>query len=260
MCGRYATTRSAADLSALFDAVDETDDGLAADYNVAPTDPVPIVRRSRRFAGPVLSVARWGLVHAWAEHTRGAARMINARVETVATARAYTPSFRRRRCLVPADGWYEWRKLSARDRQPYFMTPRDGGPLVFAGLWSAWTPGAGADSRAGSGEGAAGPVLTCTVLTCTVVTTAAVGEFALVHDRMPLLLPPDGWARWLSADADADPLPLFAPPPAYLDTLEIRPVGPAVGDVRNDGSRLVERIHGASLHASAEEVVDLTLF
>src|SRR5438552_18964185 len=134
MCGRYATTRSAADLSALFDAADEPGDGLAADDNVAPTDPVPIVRRSRRVDGRVVSVARWGLVPAWAPDTSGQARMINARAETVATARAYAPSFERRRCLVPADGWYEWRRASARQKQPYFMTPRAGGAPAVAGL------------------------------------------------------------------------------------------------------------------------------
>src|SRR5258705_8583271 len=137
MCGRYATSRSAIDLRTLFEAEDETDDGLAPDYNVAPTDPVPIVRRSQR-AERILSIARWGLVPPWSKDTRGAARMINARVETVATARAYATSFARRRCLVPADGWYEWRRLSPRDRQPYFMTPRDGGVLAFAGLWTVW--------------------------------------------------------------------------------------------------------------------------
>ena len=241
MCGRYATTRSAADLSALFDAFDETGDGLLPDYNVAPTDPVPIVRRSQRRDGPVLSMARWGLVPSWAADASGAARMINARAETVATARAYAPSFARRRCLVPADGWYEWRKLTARAKQPYFMTPRDGGPLVFAGLWTVWGE---AERR---------------LLTCSVVTTAAVGEFALVHDRMPLLLPPDRWALWMEATADPASL-LAAPPGAYLDTLEIRPVGAAVGDVRNDGPRLVEPVPGSSLTAQPVEVVDLTLF
>jgi putative SOS response-associated peptidase YedK len=250
MCGRYATTRSAADLSALFGAFDETDDVLAADYNVAPTDPVPIVRRSRRHDGPVLSVARWGLVPTWAADASGAARMINARAETVATTRAYALSFARRRCLVPADGWYEWRKLAA-GKQPYFMTPRDGGPLVFAGLWTVWGE---ADRR---------------LLTCSIVTTGAVGEFALVHDRMPLLLPADRWARWLgdadsgkNADNDEDAAAaLLVPPPAtFLDSVEIRPVGPAVGDVRNDGPRLVERVPGPSLSAHPEEAIDLTLF
>jgi putative SOS response-associated peptidase YedK len=240
MCGRYATSRSAADLSALFGAFDETDDGLAPDYNVAPTDPVPIVRRSRRHDGPVLSVARWGLVPTWANDPSGAARMINARAETVATARAYAPSFARRRCLVPADGWYEWRREGA-GKQPYFMTPRDGGPLVFAGLWTVW--GEGADR----------------LRTCSVVTTAAVGEFALVHDRMPLLLPPDRWATWLDGDPEADAL-LAPPPGAYLDMLEIRPVGKAVGDVRNDGPRLIERVPGSLLSAHTAEPVDLTLF
>src|SRR5262249_23110019 len=121
MCGRYATTRSAADLSALFDAGDQTDDGLAPDYHLAPTDPVPVVRRSRRVEHPVLSVARWGLVPSWARDASGAARMINARAETVATARAYATSFASRRCLVPADGWYEWVRRSSKERQPYFM-------------------------------------------------------------------------------------------------------------------------------------------
>src|SRR2546421_4993148 len=107
MCGRYATTRSAADLSALFDAADETGDGLAADYNVAPTDPVPIVRRSRRVDGRVVSVARWGLVPAWAPDTSGQARVINARAETGATARAYAPSFERPPRPLPAARWDE---------------------------------------------------------------------------------------------------------------------------------------------------------
>ena len=241
MCGRYATTRSAVDLSALFDAVDETGDGLAVDYNVAPTDPVPVVRVSNRVPGRVLSVARWGLVPPWASDTSGAARMINARAETVATTRAYATSFERRRCLVPADGWYEWRRASARQKQPYFMTPRDGGVLAFAGIWAV--RGEGPDR----------------LLSCSVLTVAAVGEFGLVHDRMPLLLPPDRWAGWL-ADTP-DPAALLVPPlEAYLDTVEIRPVGPDVGDVRNDGPQLVQRVVVPPLVAVHEGAVDLTLF
>src|SRR6266540_3063333 len=203
MCGRYASTRSPGDLSALFEADDEIGDGLPPDYNIAPTDPVPIVRLSQRVGGRVLSLARWGLVPTWAADTSGAARMINARVETVATARAFASSFARRRCLVPADGWYEWLRVSARDKQAYFMTPRDGGVL------------------------------------------------ALVHDRMPLVLPPQRWAHWLTAPPD-DAAALLAPPGEdYLATLDIRPVGPRVGDVRNDGPDLVERV---------PSVTDLTRF
>ena len=241
MCGRYATTRSAADLSALFDAADETDDGLAPDYNVAPTDPVPIVRRSRRVEGRVLSVARWGLVPAWATDASGQARMINARAETVATARAYAPSFERRRCLVPADGWYEWRRASARQKQPYFMTSRDGGVLAFAGIWAVHGEGPGR------------------LLSCSVLTVPAVGEFGLVHDRMPLLVPPDRWAGWLADTQDPGAL-LVPPSEAFLETLEIRPVGPDVGDVRNDGPQLVQRVVAPPLVAVHERAVDLTLF
>ncbi len=245
MCGRYATTRSAADLSALFDALDETDGQLVADYNVAPTDPVPIVRRSRRVPGQVLSVARWGLAPAWAAEPGPNPRMINARAETVATAKAYATSFARRRCLVPADGWYEWRRLSPRQKQPYFLTASDGAVLAFAGLWSV------------CGNGGQ------PLLTCSVVTTAAVGEFALVHDRMPLILPPQRWAQWLgdAAEPFAEPSGLLTPPTAeYLATLELRPVSAAVGDVRNDGPELLRRVPAAPLTGPADVRVDLTLF
>lgn len=221
MCGRYATTRSSADLADLFEAADETGESLAPDYNLAPTDPAPIVRMSERVGGRVVSAARWGLVPAWAKDTRGAARMINARAETVATSSAFARSFTTRRCLIPADGWYEWVRQEAGGKQAYFMTPRDGGVLVFAGLWSVW--GAGADR----------------LLSCSVVTTAAVGDLTVVHDRMPLTLPPQRWSQWLG-EASATPESLLAPPePAWTSTVEIRPVGSAVGDVRNDGPDLI---------------------
>jgi putative SOS response-associated peptidase YedK len=246
MCGRYATTRGAADLAVLFEAVDDTDDALAADYNVAPTDPVPIVRISGRLGGRAVSVARWGLLPPWASDPRAAARMINARAETVATSSAYAPSFARRRCLVPADGWYEWVRLPAgparRSRQAYFMTSPDGSALAFAGLWSVW------------GEGAARR------LTCSIVTTPAVGDLAAVHNRMPLVLPADRWAAWLTGPADGPDL-LAPTPEPFVAGLEIRPVGPAVGDVRNDGPGLVARVPAPSPGApAADEPVALPLF
>jgi putative SOS response-associated peptidase YedK len=294
MCGRYATTRSSADLAAFFEADDDTGGVLAPDYNVAPTDPVPVVRGRPRLR---LSVARWGLVPAWAAGDRGAggsmlasdrstgggtlagdhgagggtpaggrsarhaARMINARAETLATARAFARAFRRRRCLVPADGWYEWRRTpDGRRKQAYFMTPRDGSVLVFAGLSAT----SGATSEATSGAG---------VLTCSIVTTAAVGDLALVHDRMPLLLPPERWDDWLGYGAAGaavtdghpgdhavqDPAVLLAASPAGLVAgLEIRPVGPAVGDVRNDGPELVRRV--TPQRDFDVDPTDLTLF
>jgi putative SOS response-associated peptidase YedK len=246
MCGRYATSRSSADLSSLFDADDETDDGLAPDYNVAPTDPVPIVRVSRSAQTRVVSKVSWGLVPAYAKDTKGAARMINARAETVTKSGAFSPSFAKRRCLVPADGWYEWHKPRPADRpkdkQPYFMTDPDGDVLAFAGLWAVWGRG---DER---------------VLTCCVLTTAAVSDLALVHDRMPLVLPRERWTDWLdSAPTDAESL--LAPPPAeFVERLEIRPVGARVGDVRNDGPSLIERVDAPLPAAPDHDRADLTLF
>jgi putative SOS response-associated peptidase YedK len=240
MCGRYATTRNSADLTALFEAIDETDGTLAPDYNVAPTDPVPIVRMSRRLGSRALSVARWGLVPPWADDPKVGARMINARAETVATSSAYASSFARRRCLVPADGWYEWIR-QGRSRQPYFMTTRDGSPLVFAGLWTVW--GAGAERR----------------LTCSVITSAAVGDLAMVHDRMPLVLPRDRWDAWLAGPADVPDL-LAPTPEPFVASLEIRPIGRAVGDVRNDGPQLVARVDAQPLGVPPDEPVALRLF
>jgi putative SOS response-associated peptidase YedK len=249
MCGRYATTRTAFDLSGLFDALDETDDGLAPDYNVAPTDSVPIIRMSHRAGRRVLSVARWGLVPPWSSDTRRAARMINARAETVASTPAYAPSFRRRRCLVPADGWYEWLRRPDGSRQPYFMTSRAGSVLAFAGLWSVWS---------GPGAGTADPMLTCSI-----VTTAATGELALVHDRMPVLLGRDGWAGWLTGNAAEVTALIERPASEDFAAIEIRPVGPLVGDVRNDGPELIAPVSAPSLYGVVTDSIELdntTLF
>ncbi|PZF98682.1 SOS response-associated peptidase [Micromonospora deserti] len=222
MCGRYATTRSAGDLSALFESYDDTGGRLGPDHNVAPTDPVPLVRVSPE-GHRALSMGRWGLVPPWSRSPAGAARMINARAETVASSRAYAGAFARRRCLVPADGWYEWVRRSGGGKQAYYMTPLDGSVLAFAGIWSVW-------------DGPDGPLLTCSVLT-----TAATGELAEVHERMPLLLPRERWAAWLAPTDEPERL-LAPPPPGWLAGLEIRPVGPAVGDVRNDGPQLTARV------------------
>jgi len=245
MCGRYASTRSAADLATLFEALDETDGALTPDYNVAPTDPVPIVRTTARTPSLVLSVAKWGLVPAWSKDTSGAARMINARVETVGTSRAFARAFGERRCLVPADGWYEWLRLPGVGngrgaKQAYFMTRADGDVLAFGGIWSVWGTG---DHR---------------VLSFSVLTLPAAGDLALVHDRMPLVLPPGRWGNWLTA-TDATGL-LNGPPPAYAAGIELRPVGPAVGDVRNDGPDLVRAVAAPPLVTSTVEPQEPTLF
>ncbi len=217
MCGRYATTRSEADLTDLFEVVSVAEQA-APSWNVAPTDPVPVVRVSQTHDARVLDTARWGLVPPWSKDLRAGARMINARAETVATSPAFAKSFAQRRCLVPADGWFEWIR-DGKQRRPFYMTPADGSVLAFAGIWSAWGPDA--------------------VLTCSVLTTAALGPLAQVHDRMPLILGRERWAGWLAGGGEPDEL-LTPLTPAELAAIEVRPVGPQVGNVRNNGPHLVE--------------------
>lgn len=222
----------------MFEALDTTASGVTVDYNVAPTDPGPVIRNSTRLHRRVLAIGRWGLLPPWATDRRGAPRMINARAETIATTRAYARPFAANRCLVPAAGWYEFAQVGAgRRKQPYFMTPYAGVPVAFAGIWSTWSP-------PGSTE--------APVLTYSIVTTAAVGPLLRVHDRMPLILSPRRWDAWLGAEDD--PTRLLAPPLADdVDGIEIRPVGPAVGDVRSDGPELIAPVR-------VERHVDLTLF
>ncbi|MET7421818.1 SOS response-associated peptidase [Dactylosporangium sp. NPDC005555] len=241
MCGRYATSRSNVDLSALFEAADETD-GLEPDYNVAPTDQVPVVRVSQSAGGRVLTAARWGLVPSWAADLKVGAKMINARSETVAESKAFAQSFAKRRCLVPADGWFEWKRGdgAGSGKQAYFMTLGDDEPCVFAGIWTVW----------GQGDGR--------VLTCSIITAPAVDDLTLIHDRMPLLLPESRWDEWLAAPVDER---LLAPTPSeHVGRLELRPVGARVGDVRNDGRDLLDRVPAPALRPGDVESIDLTLF
>jgi putative SOS response-associated peptidase YedK len=230
MCGRYASTRSPDELQLAFDTLAFDGSDVPADFNVAPTKPVYAVRSGSGPAGEVarrLDVLAWGLVPYWARDRKIASRLLNARAETLATTPAFRSAFARRRCLVPADGWYEWApREHGPGKQPYFLTPADGSVVAFAGLWETWGP---RDQP---------------LVTCTVVTTAAHGPLAEIHDRMPLVLPPDRWAAWLgegaggSGEADLDAL--LAPTPAeVVRAFEIRPVGPEVGNVNNNGPDLV---------------------
>lgn len=223
MCGRYAASRSPDDLIVEYEAVDGTaGDGPAPDFNVAPTDPVHTVRTRVRDGQRELSVARWGLVPSWAGDRRGAAGKINARAETAHLLPAFRSAFARRRCLIPADGWYEWVARTDRPgrKAAYFMTPYDGGGITFAGLWESW-----GDPR---------------LLTVTILTTAAVDPMSTVHHRMPVLLSPDRHEAWLDPE-HPEPAALLRPAPELLAGLEIRPVGPRVGSVANDGPELTAR-------------------
>jgi putative SOS response-associated peptidase YedK len=236
VCGRYASTKNPARLAAEFDAADATgEDAPEPDYNVAPTKPViAVVTRHPRDADGTpdpdqkvrsLRVMRWGLVPHWAKQRSIGNKMINARSETAGTKPAYRDAMTRRRCLLPADGWFEWRR-DAAGKQPFFMTRTDGGSLAMAGLWSVWRDPAEPD---------ASPLVTCAVLT-----RDAVGRLAGIHDRMPVLLGPDQWSAWLDPDQEDVAELLAQPDQSVLDSLELRPVSDAVNSVRNNGPSLIE--------------------
>lgn len=225
MCGRYAASRSPEDLVVEYEAVDGTAGaGLPADYNIAPSVPVHAIRTRVRDGVRELSVLRWGLVPSWAQDAKGGSRLINARAESVTDKPAFRSAFDRRRCLIPADGWFEWALDAGRaGKQAYYLTSYDGSGLAFAGLWEVW----GHETER--------------LLTCAIVTTEATGQLADVHCRMPLVLPPERHAPWLDPEYP-DPAMLLAPPPAeFVAGLEVRPVGPEVGNVANTGPGLLHR-------------------
>lgn len=228
MCGRYSSTRDPGDLAAEFEAEWAAETEVPASYNVAPTDPVYVVRARHREPGRVLQVARWGLVPPWADDVKLGARMINARAETILTSGAFKRAAAARRCLVPADGWYEWAmREHAPNKQAFYLSLPGAAGVAFAGLYDFWRP-----------KGSAEHV--DWLLTCTVITTEAVGALADIHDRMPLALPRQRWADWLDPGR-ADPGALLEPDTALFDSLELRAVDPAVGNVANNGARLQER-------------------
>lgn len=218
MCGRFVAATPLPLLAERFGVDEVRVSGLPPSWNVAPTDPVPAVvaRRGQRLLGEL----RWGLVPSWAPDPSGAARMINARAETVAAKPAFRDAFRHRRCLIPADGFYEWRRHDGR-KAPVFIAAADGSPLAFAGLWEVWR---------GGGRRLA---------TCTIVTTAANPTVRDVHDRMPVILPPQAWDAWLDPSCTDPELLKSLLLPAPDDLLVIRPADPRVNSVRNNGPELL---------------------
>lgn len=256
MCGRYAVTRDPAALAEEFDAVDATASAdPTADYNIAPSkDVVTVVQRHPRDGdGAVLSAEpavrslrtmRWGLVPFWAKDPAVGNRMINTRAETAKEKSAFRKALARRRCLLPADGWFEWRAGSAGEAQsreptrkgakkprkePFFMTGPDGSSLAFAGLWESWRDPSAAEE--------APPLVTCSVLT-----TEAVGRLAGIHHRMPVLMASENWNDWLDPDNTDAAGMLDEVPRELVDSLELRPVSTRVNDVRNNGPELIERV------------------
>ncbi|MBE7323589.1 SOS response-associated peptidase [Nocardioides sp. Y6] len=244
MCGRYASSRRPEDLVEEFEVVENRVPApLAPDWNVAPTDPVYAVLERPARSTPEgeeaprrqLRTLTWGLVPSWAKDPSIGSRMINARAETAAEKPAFRKAFRARRCLVPADGYYEWYASSSLDakgrpvKQPYFIRPRDGGVLAMAGLFEIWRDPDRPDDDPD-----------CFRWTCTVLTTEAEDDLGHIHDRMPLMVEPERWDAWLDTTlTDADRVTALLTP-ASPGLLEAYPVSRAVGNVRNNGPELVE--------------------
>jgi putative SOS response-associated peptidase YedK len=224
MCGRFVAATPPDQVAAYFGAAAEA--LLEPSWNVAPTNDVYAVLEDGGTRH--LDAFRWGLIPSWAKDPKIGSRMINARAETLAEKNAYKAAFRKRRCLVPADGFYEWKALPGQKRkQPYFIHRADGEPVAFAGLWEVWR-GPERDQEP--------------LRTATIITTEANETMAPVHDRMPVILPASAWGDWL--DRDNDDLEtlgrLLVPAPPTLLTL--RPVSTEVNNVRNKGPELIDEV------------------
>ena len=225
MCGRYASARSVEDLASTFGIMADDVDALPApDWNIAPTKPVPAVlhREDHR----VLTTLRWGLVPGWsdgADLTGRGATLFNARIETAADKPAFRDAVERRRCLLPADGWYEWMRRGDGRRVPHFLSAADGSVLALAAIWETWYDGDGRPVRSTA-----------------IVTRAAPDQLRDIHDRSPVVLPSSAWEAWL------DPATPAAAALAIAGdaVVEVRtwPVGDRVGDVRESGSALADPV------------------
>jgi putative SOS response-associated peptidase YedK len=220
MCGRYMHLSSGPGMASWFGL----DDGptLPARYNVAPSQTVPVIRMAADGSKRECALLRWGLVPSWAKEMTQSASTINARAETLLEKPTFRTPFRRRRCLVPADGFYEWKATGQKHKQPFAIRPADGNPLAFAGLWDRW-------------QSPEGEVLE----SMTVVTTSANELLRPLHERMPVILPREHYALWLDPkEKPEDLLSLLLPYPDNLLTLTA--VSPYVSNARHEGPRCLE--------------------
>lgn len=227
MCGRFTQLRSWAELHELLDLIGAPLN-LRPRYNVAPSQDVAVARATGE--GRTLAMLRWGLIPGWARDPTIGHKLINARSETAAEKPSFRSAFRHRRCLIPADGFYEWQRR-AGTRQPWLFGLRDGAPMIFAGLWERWTVPEGAALTGSLAERSPGEA----VETCTILTTAANPTVAPVHGRMPVILAPDAWDAWLAGEEVA-----LGPYPA--DAMTAHPVSTHVNRPANDDPRCVDPV------------------
>jgi putative SOS response-associated peptidase YedK len=247
MCGRFVSARKRLELLEEFGierdrVADGPDPEPGPDYNVAPTRRIYAVmeRRPRDEEGPPareLHVVRWGLVPSWAKEPSGGGRLINARAETVAVKPAFRRAFARRRCIIPADGYYEWQAVSEQGKQrkqPYYIHRKDGGALAFAGVYELWRD----EALPADHERA-------WLWTAAIITTQATDDVGQIHDRMPMVIAPGHWADWLNPDS-SEPGRLQATMlPAMAGGLTSYPVSMAVNSVRNNGPELITPLASA---------------
>jgi len=232
MCGRYASTLPPEAMRALFRYLEQPN--FPPRYNIAPTQPIAIVRMfegKRQFA-----LVRWGLIPAWVKDPRAFSLLINARGESVNEKPAFRNAMKYRRCLVPADGFYEWRREGEKKR-PYFVRGKGGAPLAFAGLWENWIGPNGEE-----------------VETAAIVTTTASRSIAHIHDRMPAIVPPEAFDFWLDPKVDA-PSAAAAIAPAPDAVIEVYEVSSAVNRTANDSAVLMEPLREPEVEVPAPKRV-----
>jgi putative SOS response-associated peptidase YedK len=251
VCGRFVSARKRLELLEEFSierdrVADGPDSEPDPDYNVAPTKRVYAVmeRRPRdekhgqepdqepeQSAARELRVVRWGLVPWWAKDASGGGRLINARAETVAVKPSFRRAFTRRRCILPADGYYEWQAVTQdgkKLKQPYYIYRKDGGALAFAGLYELWRDEALPDDHERAW-----------LWTAAIITTQATDDVGQIHDRMPMVIAPDHWADWLNPDNSEAGQLQATMLPAMAGGLTSHPVSTAVNSVRNNGPELI---------------------
>lgn len=225
MCGRFVAASPPDELARYFGAA-PPEVALEPSYNVAPTNETYVVRASD--GNRALSAMRWGLVPFWAKDLKIGSKLINARSETVASKPAFRSAYKKRRCLIGVDGFYEWAKVEgAKKKQPYYITRTDGELIVFGGLWERW------NERDEEGDETGDVIRTCTIVTCT-----PNAEMSEIHSRMPVLVRNSEWDDWLDPTSDlAFVSQLMKPAPDGL--LKLTPVTTMVNSVRNSGEHLI---------------------
>jgi len=229
MCGRVRLSDDFSEIKIAFKIPPEypTPNSYAPSWNVAPTDNLPIVRYNPKEGSRTLDMMRWGLVPYWAKDVKIGFKTINAMAETVDTKSAFREAFKRRRCIVPVDNFYEWKKLDAKTKQPYAIGLEGGRLMALAGLWENW--------KSPDGEW---------LRSFTIVTTTPNELCGELHNRMPVILPSDTWSAWLGEESmEPDQLKSLLVP--YAGVMKCWPVSARIGNVKNNDASLIEPVEAA---------------